>query len=106
MTDIEITQADRKAAWRHRPWFMTDTVATVRAWNAGEYDHLDIVQAFARHRIDALEEAAKVAEERFALMAGTIDQHREREHHGRSIATAIRNLPTQDVIHNSSERSA
>lgn len=56
------TQRDRDAAWPHRPAFMTDTVATCRAWDAGEYDHLAIVQAFAQHTANTIEEAAQIAE--------------------------------------------
>lgn len=62
MTEIEITDEDREAAWPCRPWHMTDTVATCSAWNEGEYDHLKVIQAFARHRIAARNRALEDVE--------------------------------------------
>ena len=47
----QVTQADREAAWPFRPVFFDDHKITRARWDAGAYDHLSPIQAFARHRI-------------------------------------------------------
>ncbi len=64
-SDIIVTVADREAAWLYAPacYLKTD----YNAWMAGLYDKsAPIIMVFARHaaqaRLEALEEAAKVAD--------------------------------------------
>ena len=62
MDKVMVTQADRDAA---APYAVHNTdIATARLQHAiaqGKHDNHPLVQAFARHRIAALEEAAGVA---------------------------------------------
>lgn len=48
---VEVTQADRDAAWPHRPSCYKDDPVTGHNWRTGVYDKLSVVQAFARHRL-------------------------------------------------------
>ena len=71
---VEVTGADREAAWPFRPSCYKDNTLTREKWNDGVYDAVaPCIQAFARHRIateadnlallreaaDRLEEASK-----------------------------------------------
>ena len=49
--ETEVTQADRERAWPHAP--ACYRVDDHHNWMAGRYDSLPLVQAFARHRIEA-----------------------------------------------------
>jgi dihydroxyacetone kinase len=93
MSDIIVTEADREAA---------------RTWNAehGGCCEVALAQLLARHaaqaRIEALEEAAKVADNEASnawQIANALGQNSVcasgRNHSARSIANAIRNLSTR-----------
>jgi hypothetical protein len=59
---VQVTQADRDAA---------EVVRGIRAYALGFYDHTPLVQAFARHRIEATAEALEAMREaREALEQG------------------------------------
>jgi len=104
MPDTNITQADRASYLALNMVSPQDKAAIL----SGDWDATHGMQVLAAHRIAAriaaLEEAARVAE-----AIGTRRNVQERVfaiENANTIATAIRNLTTQDVIHNSSERSA
>ncbi len=82
---VEVTQADRKAA------ASVAVLAEMRELIlAGRADHH--AEPWAAHRIAALEEAAKVADELGGVRPKTADQEPFRAQHTRAntIATAIR----------------
>ena len=61
---VEVTQGDREAAisWcRSTPHGSRHAEADII--ERGDYDDHSLVQAFARHRVVALEEAAQIAEQ-------------------------------------------
>lgn len=70
MSNIEITQADRDAA-ANLAKTAEPTSFLVDLYQSGEWDGSEVIQAFAKHRIQArnaaLEEAAKVAEDRYSM---------------------------------------
>ena len=49
---LPVTQVDREAAWPHRPdcYRHMDQQETRQNWDAGVYDHIPVIRAFARHR--------------------------------------------------------
>lgn len=54
---VEVTQADREAAWPHTPVMYGPKDKA--SWMAGNYDnYAGIILAFARHRINALRSLA------------------------------------------------
>lgn len=59
---VEVIQADRVAAWPHRPaWYHA---GAEEDWLNGIYDSADVIQHFARHRIASAATArAEVVEE-------------------------------------------
>lgn len=77
MTDTQITQADREAAWNYRP--SCYKVDDYTKWMAGNYDMATaVIGGFARHRtthppatdVAALVEAAKAVLPFMAQMRG------------------------------------
>lgn len=50
---VEVTQADRDAAWNFMPelYRTTEPSAIEKLWHQGVYDTIPIIQAFARHRL-------------------------------------------------------
>lgn len=59
MTGVEVTQADREAAAKVLP---ADWRSEAPLVVAGRYDSMAIVQAFAAHRLAAIEQCAKVCD--------------------------------------------
>jgi hypothetical protein len=49
-----VVDKDREAAWPHRPSCYKDDARTRALWMKGVYDRLPLIQAFARHRLEAL----------------------------------------------------
>lgn len=84
MTDL-VTQADREAAAQYME--AAGWCIDLRPIRAGACD-TPLVKAFARYRISVLEEAAKVAETRYAALLGPATWQAA----GDEIATAIRSL--------------
>jgi hypothetical protein len=67
MTDVIVTQADRDAALFAAAWTSSEVVEL----NSGAYDHYRKVQAFARHRIAALEALLPPTAEMVEAMRGS-----------------------------------
>jgi hypothetical protein len=55
---VEVTKADRDAAWPFRP--SPYRFGASAAWGEGRCDAISLLQAFARHRIAEQERCAKV----------------------------------------------
>ena len=64
---VSVTQADREAAWPHRPY--PYGYSDHEAWFAGRYDDCAIVQAFARHRLASTQPVPAIPREEVARLA-------------------------------------
>lgn len=86
---VAVTQGDRAAAWPHRPdcYRHLDQQETRQNWDAGVYDHVPVIQAFARHRL-----TAQSGEGRSGAGEAAGDIKRE------CYATAVRDLAKMDHI--------
>lgn len=84
----EVTKEDRAAAWPHRPSCYKDDINTNVNWRDGIYDRLDVIQAFARHRLAERERCAKVAEDTINAMRGSGESDLRCARH--RVVTAIR----------------
>jgi hypothetical protein len=104
-----VTREDRDAAWPHRSFHITDTVASCKAWNDGQYDAERIVLAFRDHRLAAEaqhRERAERAEGAALVLAGHHRAHGEtpsmtassREHWKRRAEAAEAKLATSDQM--------
>lgn len=80
VTLLPIIQADRDGAWPFRPSCYKSDAKTRHNWNEGVYDKLDLVQAFARHRLASTTAQSDGGEREVRIIAlGRVAQDYEKD---------------------------